>query len=81
MEHLEWVRWDGCEGMRDGCDGMGALRGVGVMGPVSGKPRSTPQGMPLTGQSRSDGLRAHPKCVVIDSDGEGRGRVRESCGR
>ena len=50
------------------------------MGPVSGKPRSTPQGMPLTGQGRSDGLRAHPKCVVIDSDGEGRARVRESCG-
>ena len=29
---------------------------------------------PLTGQSRSDGLRAHPKCVVIDSDGEVHGR-------
>ena len=36
-------------------------------------------GVPLTGQRRSDGLRAHPKCVVIDSVGE-EGGARETCG-
>ena len=52
----------------------GRREGQRVLGPVSGKPRSNPHGMPLTGQNRSDGLRAHPKCVVIDSDGEVHGR-------